>query len=73
MTIPNHIAVIDIGKTNAKVVLIDRRTQGQLASRSMPNAVAAGGLYPHADVDGLWAFITRSLASMRSPTMSAIL
>ena len=66
MTLPNHIAVIDIGKTNAKVVLIDRRTQGQLASRSMPNAVAAGGLYPHADVDGLWAFITRSLASIHA-------
>jgi sugar (pentulose or hexulose) kinase len=63
MTIPRHIAVIDIGKTNAKVVLIDSDTSAQLAVRSTPNVVRRDGLYPHADVEMLWAFISESLAT----------
>ena len=54
---PRHIAVIDIGKTNAKVVLIDSATRGQLAVDSTPNSVRRDGPYPHADVDRLWGFI----------------
>lgn len=61
MATPETIAVIDIGKTNAKVVLIERATGAQVAARSRPNAVIKGGRYPHADTDGLWAFILTSL------------
>jgi len=61
MSLPRHIAVIDIGKTNAKVVLVDSGTQEQVATRSTPNVVRQGGPYPHADVDRLWTFITESL------------
>jgi sugar (pentulose or hexulose) kinase len=66
MTVPRLIAVIDIGKTNAKLVLIDSQSQTQIASRSTPNSVRRDGLYPHADVDNLWQFITQSLAALHA-------
>ena len=56
-----HIAVIDIGKTNAKVALVDRENLSEIAVTKRPNAVLKGGLYPHYDVDGLWAFILDGL------------
>jgi len=59
---PRHIAVIDIGKTNAKLVLFDARTQTQIAVRSTPNTVIAAEPYPHADVERLWRFILESLS-----------
>lgn len=66
MTIPRLIAVIDIGKTNAKLVLIDSQSQTQIASTSTPNNVRHDGLYPHADVDNLWQFITQGLAAFHA-------
>jgi sugar (pentulose or hexulose) kinase len=66
MSLPRHIAVIDIGKTNAKVVLIDSTTRQQLAAHARPNVVLAEGLYPHADVEGLWAFILDSLGTLQA-------
>lgn len=64
MSLPRHIAVIDIGKTNAKVVLIDSGTRQQVAVRSTPNVVRRDGVYPHADVEMLWAFILDSLRAL---------
>lgn len=61
LPLPRHIAVIDIGKTNAKVVLIDSERQVQLAAEGTPNTVLREGAYPHADVDMLWAFIADCL------------
>ena len=61
LPLPRHIAVIDIGKTNAKVVLIDSERQVQLAAEGTPNTVLREGPYPHADVDMLWAFIADCL------------
>jgi sugar (pentulose or hexulose) kinase len=66
MTAPRLIAVIDIGKTNAKVVLIDAQTGAQLAARSTPNTVKRDGLYPHADVERLAEFITASLRDIHA-------
>jgi len=63
-TLPRHIAVIDIGKTNAKVVLIDSASERQLAARSRPNSVLRHAPYPHADVEGLWDFILASLGEL---------
>ncbi|ODT72144.1 MAG: carbohydrate kinase [Pelagibacterium sp. SCN 63-23] len=63
---PRRIAVIDIGKTNAKVVLIDAATRQQLAARSTPNLVRRDGPYPHADVEMLWAFIRDSLGALHA-------
>lgn len=61
MTTPRNVAVIDIGKTNAKVVLFDRQTGAQLAAAGMPNKALSEGPYPHADVESLWAFVTTCL------------
>jgi sugar (pentulose or hexulose) kinase len=66
MSLPRFIAVIDIGKTNAKVVLIDSTTRQQVATRSTPNTVVREGLYPHADVERLWRFITESLGALQA-------
>jgi sugar (pentulose or hexulose) kinase len=60
------IAVIDIGKTNAKVVLIETATGAQVAARSMPNGVVKDGPYPHADTDGLWTFILSGLRELNA-------
>ena len=61
MSALRHIAVIDIGKTNAKVALVDLATSSEVALRRMANAVATEGPYPHHDVERLWAFILTSL------------
>jgi sugar (pentulose or hexulose) kinase len=66
MPLPRHIAVIDIGKTNAKVVLIDSTTRQQVAARGTPNTVLREGLYPHADVERLWEFILESLRALQA-------
>ena len=66
MSLPRFVAVIDIGKTNAKVVLIDSTTRQQVAGRSTPNTVRRDGIYPHADVERLWTFIIESLRSLRA-------
>jgi len=58
------IAVIDIGKTNAKLVLIDGYSGEQVGVRSTPNTVQRNGIYPHADVERLWQFIIASLREL---------
>jgi sugar (pentulose or hexulose) kinase len=65
-TIPHHVAVIDIGKTNAKVVLIDTRTGQQTASLGRPNTIRPDGPYPHADIEGLWTFILDALTALHA-------
>jgi sugar (pentulose or hexulose) kinase len=47
------LIVLDIGKTNAKLALIDACGR-VLAERRRPNAVLTDGPYPHHDTDGLW-------------------
>ena len=56
-----HIAVIDIGKTNAKLALVDRESLSEIAVTKRPNAVLQGPPYPHYDVEGLWQFILDGL------------
>lgn len=58
---PGRIAVIDIGKTNAKVVIIDTGSGEEIVSERRSNPVLRTGIYPHYDVDGLWSFILASL------------
>ncbi|MDW5315416.1 FGGY-family carbohydrate kinase [Rhizobium sp. PL01] len=62
------IAVIDIGKTNAKVALVDLDRFEETAVRKTANGVTAEGLYPHFDVERLWRFITDSLAALNAET-----
>ena len=42
-----HVAVIDIGKTNAKLALVDLATLKELAIVKRPNMVLPGPPWPH--------------------------
>ena len=58
------VAVIDIGKTNAKVALVDLETLSEVALRRTANAPLRRAPYPHHDVEALWTFILNSLAEL---------
>ena len=56
-----HIAVIDIGKTNAKLALVDAETLQEIAVVTRPNTVRPGPPWPHFDLDGHWEFFLHHL------------
>ncbi|MFK3780429.1 FGGY-family carbohydrate kinase [Agrobacterium sp. NPDC089420] len=58
---PGRVAVIDIGKTNAKVVVIDTGSGEEIAGEKRTNPVLRDGPYPHYDVEMLWSFILSAL------------
>lgn len=60
------IAVIDIGKTNAKVAIVDSSIWSEVAVRTTPNNVLRTGPYPHFDIDGLWQFILSSIKQLNN-------
>ncbi|MEQ6204146.1 FGGY family carbohydrate kinase [Sulfitobacter sp. HNIBRBA2951] len=66
MTSPRHIAVNDIGKTNAKLALVDLDKLTEVAVVTRPNVVQAGPPWPHYDVDGHWSFLLEALAKFHS-------
>ncbi len=57
-----HVAVIDIGKTNAKLALVDLADLSELAVVTRPNKVLPGPPWPHFDVEGHWAFLLEGLS-----------
>jgi L-fuculokinase len=57
------IAVLDVGKTNAKVLLLDDAGH-TLAQRSRACAVRPGPPYPQLDLDGVWAWAVEALAEL---------
>ncbi len=59
-----RIAVLDIGKTNAKIVVLDSATGAEIAVRKQPNTVIGDGLYPHYDIEALWSFTLASLKAL---------
>ena len=61
-----QVAVVDIGKTTAKLVRIDPATGAASDALTQPNAVKPGPPYTHADVEGLWRFILDGLTRCRS-------
>lgn len=66
MTAPRHIAVIDIGKTNAKLALVDRATLREIAVVTQPNRVLPGPPWPQVDIKGIWAFLLDALARFQA-------
>lgn len=68
-----RIAVLDIGKTNAKVVVLDSETGAEIAVLKRPNVAVKTGLYPHYDIEALWSFTLEALKSLASePGFDAI-
>lgn len=69
---PQRIAVIDIGKTNAKVVLFDAALGRETVQRSFRNRPVEQP-YRHFDTEALWQFIATSLSEIgRAEGMDAI-
>ena len=67
------VAVIDIGKTNAKVALVDLQSLSEVAIETTPNMVSKSGPYPHFDDAKLWAFIQAALKKLNAfQTIDAI-
>ncbi|MEM1361816.1 MAG: FGGY-family carbohydrate kinase [Pseudomonadota bacterium] len=62
MSAPAHIAVIDVGKTNVKLALVDADELTEIAVETRPNTVLPGPPYPHFDLEGHWAFILDHLS-----------
>ncbi len=56
-----RIAVIDIGKTNAKVLVLDLATGAEEVVARAPNLVRRDGPYPHHDEGALWDFVLAGL------------
>lgn len=61
-----HVAVIDIGKTNAKLALVEDGSLQEIAVVTRPNTVLAGPPYPHFDLEGHWDFLIRNLAAFHA-------
>ncbi|MGH1414562.1 MAG: FGGY-family carbohydrate kinase [Pelagimonas sp.] len=66
MSGPKHIAVIDIGKTNVKLALVDLPTLTEIAVVTRPNTVRPGPPWPHYDVDGHWRFLLDALGQFQA-------
>ncbi len=62
------VAVIDIGKTNAKLALVDLDIGSEIAVRRIANRQLRSGPYPHADIAGIWDFLCQSLADLNRQT-----
>jgi sugar (pentulose or hexulose) kinase len=62
MTKPAHVAVIDIGKTNAKLALVDTADLSEIEVTTRPNQVLPGPPWPHFDLEGHWEFLLDALA-----------
>ncbi|MEM7614279.1 MAG: FGGY family carbohydrate kinase, partial [Pseudomonadota bacterium] len=68
-----HVAVIDIGKTNVKLALVDLADLSEVAVLTRPNTVLPGPPWPHFDVQGHWAFLLDGLAKLqRAHGISAV-
>lgn len=55
------VAVIDVGKTNAKLALVDLSDMSELAVRTRPNRVLQTAPFPHYDLAGHWQFFCDGL------------
>jgi len=64
MAAPRQIAVLDVGKTNVKVAVVDRPGRREIAVETTPNIVRRDGPYPHYDVAHLWAFFEDAITRL---------
>ncbi|MFN3994207.1 MAG: FGGY-family carbohydrate kinase [Tabrizicola flagellatus] len=67
-----RIAVLDIGKTNAKVLVVDLATGAEEVLARTPNAVVRNGPYPHHDLEMLWGFVLSGLRAAAGRGVDAV-
>ena len=60
-----HIAVLDIGKTNVKLALVDG-AGAEITVVTQPNTVLPGPPYRHFDTDAIWDFVVAGLARFQA-------
>lgn len=63
---PRHIAVIDIGKTNAKLALVDLSDLTERAVITRPNTVLPGPPWAHFDTERHWQFLLDGLKTFHA-------
>jgi sugar (pentulose or hexulose) kinase len=69
---PDALIVLDIGKTNAKLALIDAEGR-TLAEKRRPNVIVTSGPYPHHDVERIWDWLLSTCREFgRQADVSAI-
>lgn len=61
-----HVAVIDMGKTNAKLALVDAATLQEVAVVTRPNRVQIAPPWPHFDLSGHWEFFLHHLTAFQT-------
>ncbi|KGJ02731.1 Sugar (pentulose or hexulose) kinase [Paracoccus halophilus] len=61
-----RIAVIDIGKTNAKLALVEGETLAEIAVVTRPNRPLPGPPWSHVDLDGHWDFFLHHLSAFHA-------
>jgi sugar (pentulose or hexulose) kinase len=66
VTIARRILVIDIGKTNAKVAVVDTELMREIDYIARPNRPLPGPPYPHADTEGIWHFLLHGIRSLHA-------
>jgi sugar (pentulose or hexulose) kinase len=68
-----YVAVIDIGKSNAKLAIVDCESRQETCVIKTPNDVIDGPPYPHYDTEALWRFIIDGLSQFAAEyTIDAI-
>lgn len=60
------IAVFDVGKTSSKVVLLDRTTLEEIATRRQENQPQNGAPYAYLDTERQWKFLCTSLQELQA-------
>ncbi len=60
----SRVAVVDIGKTNAKLAVVDTDRMAEIDVLTRPNRPLHDGPYPHFDIDGIWAFLCDGLGAL---------
>jgi sugar (pentulose or hexulose) kinase len=63
---PRHVGVLDIGKTNVKVAVVDLASRTEIAVLTRPNIVLGGPPWPHFDTEGHWEFFLDALRRLHA-------
>ena len=57
----HHVAVIDIGKTNVKLAVVDADLREEIDILTTPNNTIQNSPYPHFDIPAVWKFVLDGL------------